>query len=66
MKLARSTMVESGPKGQFWFSTAMAAKDARNVTYKERIRMTPWEMMHGSKKDISYFRAFGCMVSGYI
>jgi hypothetical protein len=30
--LARSVMVESGLSGQFWFSAAMAAKDARNVT----------------------------------
>ncbi len=48
MKFARSTMVESGLGGQFWFSAAMAAKDVRIVTYKERMRMTPWEMMHGS------------------
>ena len=38
----------------------MAAKDARNVTYKERIRMTPYMYMYGRKKDISKFRAFGC------
>jgi hypothetical protein len=38
----------------------MAAKDARNVTYKERIRMTPYLYMYGRKKDISKFRSFGC------
>jgi hypothetical protein len=60
MKQARSTMVESGLGGklvpiggQFWFSAVLAAKDARNVTYKERICKTPWEMMYGSKKNVS-------------
>jgi hypothetical protein len=37
MKVARSVMVESGLGGKFCFSEAMAAKDARNVTNKERI-----------------------------
>jgi hypothetical protein len=37
MTLARLVIAESGLGGQFWFSAAMAAKDARNVTYKERI-----------------------------
>jgi hypothetical protein len=59
MALARSVMVESGLGGQFWFSAAMAAKDARNVTYKERIQMTPHMRMYGAKKEISRFRAFG-------
>ena len=53
MTLARSVMVESGLGGQFWFSAAMAAKDARNVTYKERIRMTPYLYMYGRKKYLS-------------
>ena len=66
MTLARSVMVESGLGGQFWFSAAMAAKDARNVTYKERIRMTPYLSMYGKKKDISKFRAFGCQAYMYL
>jgi transposase InsO family protein len=41
MTLARSVMVESGLGGKFCFSSAMMAKDARNVTYKERIKMAP-------------------------
>jgi hypothetical protein len=59
-------MVESGLGGQFWFSAAMAAKDARNVTYKERIQMTPHMRMYRAKKDISRFRAFGCQVYMYL
>ena len=59
MTLARSTMVESGLGGQFWFSAMMAAKDARNATYKERIQTTPWMLMHGKKRDVSKFRALG-------
>jgi hypothetical protein len=66
MKLARSTMVEAGLGGQFWFSAAMAAKVARKFTYKERIGMTLWETMNRGKKDISYFRAFGCMAWVYM
>jgi hypothetical protein len=46
MTLAISVMVESGLGGQFWFSAAMIANDARNVKYKEalkeRIKMTPY------------------------
>ena len=35
-------------------------KDARNVTFKERIKLTPYQAMYGEKKDVSDFRAFGC------
>ena len=66
MTLARSTMVESGLGGQFWFSAMMAAKDARNATYKERIQTTPWMLMHGKKRDVSKFRAFGCRAYVYL
>ncbi len=51
--------------GQFLFSAAMVAKDARNVTYKERIKMTPYMRLYG-KKDIAKFRAFGCSVYVYL
>ncbi len=63
MKLTQSTMMESGLGGQFWFSAALNAKDAYNVTYKDQTCMTlsQWEMMYGSKKDISGFRAFRCL-----
>jgi hypothetical protein len=66
MTLARFVMVESGLGGQFWFSAAMAAKDARNVTYKERIQITPYLYMYKTKKDISKFRVFGCQAYMYL
>ena len=53
-------MVESGLGGRFWFKSALAAVDARNATYKERIGTTPWRRMHGVMRDVSRFRAFGC------
>ena len=40
MTLARTTMVESGLGGRFWFSAAMTSKDSHNVTYGPR------EVMH--------------------
>jgi hypothetical protein len=40
MTPALSVLVESGLGGQFWLSAATVAKDARNVTYKEHIKMT--------------------------
>ena len=60
MMTARTVMAESGLGGRFWFKAAAAGKDARNVTYKERIGMSPYQAMFGEKKDISDFRAFGC------
>ena len=44
----------------------MTAKDVRKVTYKERIKMTPYMRMYGKKKDISKFRAFGCQAYMYL
>jgi hypothetical protein len=66
MTLAWSVMVESGLGGQYWFSAAMAAKDAHNVWYKEHIRMIPYLYMYERKKDTSKFRAFGCQGSMYL
>ena len=64
MMLSRTIMVESGlgGPGQFWFKSASAGCEARNVTYKARIGTSPWKLMHGEKKDFSPFRAFGCRV----
>ena len=59
-------MAESGLGGQFWFKAAKAGKDARNVTYKERIGMSPYQAMYGEKKDVSDFRAFGCRASSWV
>jgi hypothetical protein len=58
--------VESGLGGQIWFSAMMAAKDVRNATYKERIGTTSWMYMHGAKRDVSKFRAFGCRAYVYL
>jgi hypothetical protein len=60
MMLSRTIMVESGLGGRFWFKSACVGCQARNVTYKARIGTTPWKAMHGEKKDVSRFRAFGC------
>ena len=65
MLIARTIMVESGLRGRFWFRAATAGKDARNVTFKERIRMTPHQAMYGEKKDVSDYRAFGCRAYVY-
>ena len=59
-------MAESGLGGHFWFKAANAGKDARNVTYKERIRMSPYQAMYGEKKDVSDFRAFCCWAWVYL
>ena len=60
MMISRTVMVESGLGGRFWFKSALAAIDARNATYKERIGTTPWRRMHGERRYVSRFRAFGC------
>ncbi len=60
MMIARTVMVESGLGGRFRFRAATAGKDASNVTFKERIGMTPYHAMYGDKKGDSDYRAFGC------
>ena len=37
---ARTVMAESGLGGRFWLRAALAARDAGNATYKERIGTT--------------------------
>ncbi len=59
-------MVESGLGGRFWFKSAMTGCEAWNVIHKERIGTTPWRLMHGGKKDVSLFRAFGCRAWVYL
>ena len=59
MMLSRTIMVESGLGGRFWFKSALAGCEDRNVTYKARIGTSPWNLMHGEKKDLSRFRVFG-------
>ena len=53
-------MAESGLGGQFWFSATMHYVNCRNTTYKERLGTTPHEKSYGKKKDVSWFRSFGC------
>ena len=60
MMLSRTIMVESGLGGRFWFRSALAACEARKVTYKARIGTTPCKLNHAKKKDLSRFCAFGC------
>ena len=59
-------MAESGLGGRFCFKAAKAGKDTRNVTFKERIGRSPYQAMYGEKKDVSYFRAFGCRAWAYL
>ena len=66
MMSARTVLAESELGGRFWFKAANAGKDARNVTYKERIGMSPYQAMYGEKKDVSDFRAFGCRAWVYL
>ena len=66
MLVARTVMVDSSLGGRFWFKAATAGKDASNVTFKERIGMTPHQAMYGEKKDVSDFRAFGCRAWVYL
>ena len=66
MMSARTVMAESGLGGRVWFKAAKAWKDARNVTYKERIGMSPYQARYGEKKYVSRFRAFGCRAWVYL
>ena len=66
LMIARTVMAESRLGGRFWFKAAAAGKDARNVTFKERIGMSPYQAMYGEKKDVSDFRAFGCRAWVYL
>ena len=45
MMSARTIMAESGLGGRSWFIAANAGKDTRNVTFKERIGMSPYQAM---------------------
>jgi hypothetical protein len=66
MGLARTVMAEPGLEGRFWFKAALASKDARNVTYKQRLGQTPYSCVYGELKDVSRFRVFGCRAWVYL
>ncbi len=50
MRLARTVMAESGLGGRFLFKAALAGKDARNVTYKQRLGQTPHSCIYDELK----------------
>ncbi len=54
--LGKTGMAESG----LWFNATQNGVNCRNVTYKERLWITPYEKTYGVKKDVSKFRPFGC------
>jgi hypothetical protein len=66
MRLARTVMAESGFGGRFWFKAALTGKDARNVTYKQRLGLTPYSCIYGELKDVSSFHTFGCRAWVYV
>jgi hypothetical protein len=47
--LARSGMARSR-LGEKYFCAVTYGKDCQNVTYKERIKNTPWGLLYGEKK----------------
>ncbi len=65
--LARIVMAESGLGGRSLFKAAHAGKDARNVTYTQRLGQTPYSCIYdGELKDGSRFRAFECRTSWWV
>jgi hypothetical protein len=48
--LVRSGMAQSGLGEKSWFCAATYGKDCQHVTYKERIKKTPWGILYGEKK----------------
>ena len=58
--LAKCGIADSGLGAPFWFSAMVNGKDCRNVTYKHRIRNTPYGLLYGEKKDLPKFGPFGC------
>ena len=59
-------MADSGLGGRFWFKAGSAGKDARNLTFKERIGMTLHQAMYGENRDVSDLRALGCRAWVYL
>jgi hypothetical protein len=66
MTLARALMAESGLTGRFWFRALSSSTDARNATYHERTKITPFRAIHGRKWNLSKFRALGCRANLYL
>ena len=66
MLCSRAIMAESGLGGRFWFRSAITGKDARNATYNERIKTTPYKAAYGVPRNVSKFRAFGAECYMYL
>ena len=66
MMLAKCGMAGSGLGSPYWFCSATNGKDCRNVTYKNRIKNTPWGLLYNEKRDISKFKPFGCRCWMYL
>ena len=66
MLLTRAQMAESGMTGRFWFRALVASRDARNATYHERVKTTPYMAVYDKPKDVSKFRGFGCRAYMYL
>jgi hypothetical protein len=66
MLIARTVIAESGLGGRFWFKAAAAGTDARNATFKARIKTSPHQALFGAQKDVSRFRALGCKAVVYL
>jgi hypothetical protein len=62
MRLARTVMAESGLGGRFWFKAALAGKDTRNVTYKQRLGQTPHSCIYC---ELKVFHASALSDAGY-
>jgi hypothetical protein len=58
----RAMLDDAGLSKKWWAEALITANDIRNrspVTGKDK---TPWELVHGDKPDLSFFRVFGCTV----
>ncbi len=56
--LGKTGMAESGLEGANWFSLTQNGVNCRSVTYKERLRTTPYENTYRVKKNVSKLRPF--------
>ncbi len=64
-----TSTISHGSVGTWWtilVQCCNGCERCRNVTYKERIKMTPYMQLYGKKKDIAMFRAFGCSAYVYL
>ncbi len=64
--IANTVMAESGLGGRFWFKAAAAGTDARNATFKARIKTSPHQALIGAPKDVSRCRGFRCKAVVYL